>query len=94
MVISWFSDIEERNIDYCIRFSPDVVIKLILSPEESIRRKPEEDFDLVRRKHDIIKSLDFPNSKVYVIDATMEFDEEIIKIKNIIWSEIREKASK
>ena len=83
-----FANIEERNLKDAVCYSPKVVIKLILPPEESIRRKPQENIELIRKKHEIIKSLQFDNSHVYEIDATDFFDKELIRIKNIIWGEI------
>lgn len=61
---------EETAIINACKMSPDVVIKLMLSPEESIRRKPFEKFEAVKIKHEIIKGLEFPNASVYTIDAT------------------------
>jgi len=90
-VINIFANIEERNINLVAMHNPDIIIKLLLSPEESIRRKPNEDIDNIREKHDIIKSLTFPNSKVYEINAEMDYEEELLQIKNIIWTEIVEK---
>lgn len=91
-IVLFFAGVEEKNIRKIVQFNPDVVIKLVLSPEESIQRKPEENIDNVRIKHEIINSIKFSKSKVYTIDATMPYDEEMVKIKNIIWSEIDEKS--
>ena len=80
---------EEKILSEASAHHPDVVIKLILPPEESIRRKPQENLDAVIKKHEIIKSLKFEGSEVYTIDATMPYDEEILMIKNIIWQHIQ-----
>lgn len=82
------ADSEEKNIKRIVEHHPDVVIKLLLPPEESIRRKPQENLDAVRQKHEIVKSLEFKSSDVYTIDATMPFNEELVMIKNIIWQHI------
>ena len=79
---------EESLLKKAIQYTPDIVIKLILSPEESIRRKPEENLELVRRKHEIIKELTFEGAQIYTIDATMDFEEEIRTIKSIIWDNL------
>lgn len=91
-IINTLAKVEEKNISIMLDYSPDVVIKLILPPEESIKRKPEENLKNVIEKHDIIKKLVFPNSKIYNIDATMHYDDEILLIKNIIWTEIQTKS--
>lgn len=85
----YLANSEEKNIKRIIAHRPDVVIKLILPPEESIRRKPQEKLEAVKQKHEIVKSLDFQGSDVYTIDATIPFDEELIMIKRIIWRHIQ-----
>ena len=67
---------------------PTLVFKLLLPPEESIRRKPFEDIQDVTRKHQIVRNLAFPNSTVYEIDATQDYQQELIEIKNKIWLEL------
>ena len=91
--VVFFARIEEKNIEKIIKFQPTVVIKLKLSPEESIRRKPEEDIENVNIKHFIIESLVFPLSENHTIDATMPYERELIEVKKIIWARI-EKNSK
>lgn len=82
---------EEMTLRKITESSPDLVFKLILTPEESLRRKPEENYEDVQIKHEIIKSLEFKHSDVYSIDATMPFDQEIIQIKNVIWNSLIKK---
>lgn len=88
MIMSLFAKSEENSLIKAERINPNLVFKLILSPEESKRRKPHEDFEKIKRKHEIIKSLSFNNSKVYEIEATMNYDDELILIKQIIWQNI------
>lgn len=80
---------EEKYIKKILSHHPDIVFKLLLPPEESIRRKPQESLEAVTKKHEIVKSLEFDGSDVYEIDATMPFEEEMIMIKNIIWQHIQ-----
>ncbi len=79
---------EEKNLKKAVEYSPDTVIKLMLSPEESIKRKPGENYEAVKRKHEIIKQLNFNKSNVYSVDVTRSYEDEIIEIKNIIWDNI------
>lgn len=83
-----FAVTEERYLKKAEAISPDVVIKLMLSPEESMRRKPQENYEAVKRKHEIVKVLEFPDSQVYTVDVTQSYDNEIIEIKNIIWENL------
>ena len=80
---------EEKYIKKILIYHPDIVFKLLLPPEESIRRKPQEKIDAVTKKHEIVKSLKFEGSDVYVIDATMPFEEELVLLKKIIWQHIQ-----
>ena len=32
---------------------PDLVFKLIISPEESVRRKPENKLEVIKQKHEL-----------------------------------------
>ena len=80
---------EERNLRRAVNMSPALVYKLILSPEESLRRKPFENREMVERKHEIIKALKFPSSEVYTINAEQNYEQEIIQIKQILWRKIQ-----
>lgn len=76
---------EEESIRKAVTTQPDLVFKLILPPEESIRRKPGEDFENIEMKHDIINKLTFPNSEVITVRADQEYNDEIVLIRNTIW---------
>ena len=82
--------LEEKSVRKVTTSPPNVVIKLMLSPEESIRRKPLEKLENVKQKHEIIKNLKFEDSSVYEIDATQDYQEELLQIKSIIWKHLIE----
>ena len=85
-IILLCAQIEEKNLKKAAKLSPSIVVKLFLPPEESIRRKPRENNEVVKRKHQIIKALMFDGSKTYTIDATQEYSKELLEIKRIIWT--------
>lgn len=87
-VVTAYANREERILAKAVTYEPDVVIKLILSPEESIRRKPHENYEAVKQKHEIIRALSFEKSEVYTIAADQPYEEEILQIKRILWSHI------
>lgn len=87
-LIEYFCRKEENAITSVTKTPPSIVIKLLLSPEESIRRKPFEKYENVKQKHEIIKNLKFDKSSVYEIDATQKYDIELITIKSIIWNHL------
>ena len=84
-VLNRAASLEERRYAETVRFSPTLVLKLTLDPEESIRRKPQEPLENVRKKHEIIASLPFPGSEVVTVDAAEEIREEIRQIHCAIW---------
>lgn len=81
----WLAKIEMRYFEKMQKWQPDLVFKLLLPPEESIRRKPFENIDNVTQKHIITKELHFDNATVCEIDATQDYQKELIQIKNQIW---------
>lgn len=84
-----FAKTEEKYLKKAAGHQPDIVFKLVIPPDESVRRKPENALETMEIKHNIIKSLQYENSDVYIIDATMPFEEEVLKIKRIIWEHVQ-----
>lgn len=84
-IVRWMAKRERHYLELIQNYQPKMVFKLMLSPEESIRRKPFENIEVVTRKHHITQQLQFPNSVVYTVDATQDYQQEIIFMKNQIW---------
>ena len=87
-VLEYFCIKEENAVTLVATTPPDIVFKLLLSPEESIRRKPFEKYENVKQKHEIIKKLKFENSSIYEIDASQNYEKELKQIKTIIWNHL------
>jgi thymidylate kinase len=87
-IVKWMARREEQYLAKTQKYYPDIVFKLILPPEESIKRKPFEDLAIVTIKSKITKELAFPNSIIYEVDATQDYNQEILYIKNRIWEAI------
>lgn len=87
--VSHYAKEEERNIELCQSYQPDIVFKLILTVEESIRRKHDKK-DEIRIKVEITDKLKFEHSCVYEIDAMQDFSKELLSIKRIIWKKLLE----
>lgn len=90
--LKWLAGIyvkrEEAILSRAVGRSPKLIFKLLLSPEESKRRRPNDNIEIIRRKHDIVKSLIFPSSVVIEIDAEQPYGKEILLIKNEIWQQM------
>lgn len=80
--------IEEQAISRAQRLQPNVIFKLHLPPEESIRRKPDHTLEEVAPKAELTSKLVFEKSRVYDIDATQEYTAEVLAIKRILWNEM------
>lgn len=76
---------EEKFIKKATAIRPELVFKMTLPPDESLRRKPEESLEKITQKHYIVENLRFENSKVVFIDATEVFSKEIRSIHLAIW---------
>jgi thymidylate kinase len=87
-IVKWMSKKEKQYIRSIQNYQPKLVFKLLLPPEESIRRKPFENLQAVTRKHEITKELHFEISNVIVVDATQDYQQELVFIKNQIWREL------
>ena len=91
-LFSFMAVVEEKRLSKVQEHQPNIVFKLLLPPEESVRRKPENKLDAMEKKHMIIKTLKFGNqTKVIEIDATMPYEKEIVLIKNVIWDNLLRK---
>ncbi|WP_143162115.1 hypothetical protein [Phormidesmis priestleyi] len=68
------------------KMPPDLVIKLNVTPEVALARKPESPAEVVRQKVDAIRALEFPAQTIVVnIDATQPLDEVLLKAKQAVW---------
>ena len=76
---------EEYYINLIQKYQPSIVFKLLLSPEESMRRKPFENYEQVCQKHEITEKLVFNDSETHIIDATQDYNKELLLVKSLIW---------
>ena len=75
---------EEKYIRMAAEHQPDLAVKLMLTPEESLRRKPEESLEAVTKKHEFIRGWN-PGKRTVTVDATQDYQQELIQIKNEVW---------
>ncbi len=89
MILERFAAKEEQYLIKTTDHCPDIVFKLVIPPEESVRRKPENVLETMIEKHNLIKALQFEGSNVYEIDAMMPLEKELLMIKQTIWQHIQ-----
>ncbi len=85
LLIRILANKEEKYILNAQKSQPNIVFKLLLPPEESIRRKPDHTIEEVAPKAEITPQLVFENSIIYDVDATQDYSHEILEIKRKIW---------
>ena len=66
----------------------DLVLLLNLSPEESVRRKPENHLDTIRIKHDLLLRTNFAALNAVTVDAERPYADELREIKKILFEMI------
>ena len=84
LLCPYFQKKEMFYLGKAVNVQPDIVLKLHLSVEESMRRKPDNDINKIIKKHMIVENLRFPGSKILDIDATQALDKEIEQISTYI----------
>lgn len=92
-LMKWMIKKEEENIRQAIRTNPDIVFKLIISPDEAVRRKRENNFVDMMRKAAILDGVCYEGSVIYNIDATQNMKDEMLEVKRLIWDNIYQNQS-
>lgn len=78
---------EKSYLGVVRRIKPDIVFRLNITAEESMRRKPEQtDISEFQKKIDDLNKLTFQNSNIIDIDASQSYDMELMEIKKEIWA--------
>lgn len=80
---------ESEVLKKATHHAPSIVFRLVVPPEVSLQRKPDHDYENVRRKAEITEKLVFSQSEDHVIDATKAYDKELLEVKRIIWESLR-----
>jgi thymidylate kinase len=71
------------------RYPPDVVIKLLVSPDVALGRKPARSELQLRRKVEVIKQLQYPPStRVVEVDADRPLEHVLLDVKRGIWESL------
>ena len=64
---------------------PDLVIKLVVTPETAARREPEMDPAVIRKRIAALQQLELPVARVVCVDAEQPLAEVIRAVKHEIW---------
>jgi hypothetical protein len=81
----WLRRFEARAYSLAHRLPPDLVIKLIVTPETAARREPDMDPAVMRTRIAAVPRLAFPGARVVCIDAEQPLAEVMRAVKREIW---------
>jgi hypothetical protein len=85
VVPHWLRRFEGAAYALARRLPPDLVIKLVVTPETAARREPEMDPAIIRERIAALQRLEFPGARVVCVDAEQPLAEVIRAVKHEIW---------
>jgi hypothetical protein len=78
---------ERVPYEWAERYPPDLVIKLIVSPEMALRRKPETGTDEVQRRVEALRTLQWaPPTRIVEIDADQPAERVFREVAQAVWT--------
>ena len=81
----WLRRFEATAYSLAHRVPPDLVIKLVVTPETAARREPDMDPAVIRTRIAQVPRLAFPGARVVSIDAEQSLTDVIRAVKREIW---------
>ncbi|MEA2854668.1 MAG: hypothetical protein QOE02_4689, partial [Rhodospirillaceae bacterium] len=85
VVPHWLRRFEGAAYALARRLPPDLVIKLVVTPETAARREPEMDPAIIRERIAALQRLELPGARVVCVDAEQPLAEVIRAVKHEIW---------
>jgi hypothetical protein len=82
---SWIRRSEASAYALARRLPPDLVIKLIVTPETAERREPDMDPTVIRERIEVIPNLTFSSAHVVSVNAEQPLADVISAVKQEIW---------
>lgn len=84
-VPSWLRRREAAAYMLAHRLPPDLVIKLMVTPETATRREPDMNPEVIRERISELRCLAFPGARVVCVDAEQPLAEVIRAVKHEVW---------
>jgi thymidylate kinase len=89
---AWAARAERRGYASLAGHMPDLVIKLVVSPEVAHARKPDHSLATIARKCALTRQLAFDGAAVVAIDADQPLDKVMLDAKRAVWRHILKAA--
>ncbi|MBL8789304.1 MAG: hypothetical protein JNM45_02330 [Rhizobiales bacterium] len=83
---AWAAAMERRLLAEAAGLGPDLVIKLRVSPDVALSRKPDHDRTMIERKCAVVDALQFGRAETVVLDADAPVDDVTQAAKAALWS--------
>jgi thymidylate kinase len=81
----WLCRLEHAAYAVARRLPPDLVIKLVVTPETAARREPNMDPVIIRERIASLPRLEFPGARHVCVDAEQPLVEVMRAVKHEIW---------
>ena len=89
---AWAARAEIKGFEALEALKPDLLIKLVVSPEVAHARKPDHSLASIARKCALTRDLAFPGVEVVAIDADQPLDTVMVEAKRAVWRHILKNA--
>ena len=89
---AWAARAERRGYDEMAALKPDLLVKLVVSPEVAHARKPDHSLASISRKCAITRELSFAGVETVAIDADQPLDQVLLAAKRAVWRQVLKQA--
>lgn len=83
-IIAWLAERERRQFEEIVSVLPDLVIKLHVTLETALKRKPDHIAASLERKIEITDRLAFGGAPIVDVDANQPYDQVLSEIKKAV----------
>jgi len=88
-LLHWLAEWEAAPYEWADRHPPDLIVKLNVSPQAALRRKPETGVSEVERRLRAIHTLAYPPpAAVAEVDADRPLPDVSLDVKRLVWDRI------
>lgn len=90
---AWAARAEMKGYRALAALPPDLIVKLVVSPDVAHARKPDHSLSSLERKCAITRALTFDGVPVVAIDADQSLDKVMLQARLAVWQHILKQAN-